>query len=214
MASVKIVHFKSKKYSDGTSPVLLRVIINRVINYYTLGDTFKCKYYPDINGNPDPRYKWNEPAMQFNSNFPNFKPSNRNLHNRLAEAEGILIELENEKINYGHDDFRQKFVKKDERIFLLAYLDSLIDRFRSTARIGNMMVYQSCRNVFNDFLKEDVQMTAITPKLLNQFIEFCQIRGLKKNSTSNYLRTLRAACNTAIKEEGLKYYPFENFDRW
>ena len=38
MASVKIVHFKSKKYSDGTSPVLLRVIINRVINYYTLGD--------------------------------------------------------------------------------------------------------------------------------------------------------------------------------
>ena len=214
MASVKIVHFKSKKYSDGTSPVLLRVIINRVINYYTLGDTFKCKYYPDIDGNPDPRYKWNAPAMQFNSNFPNFKQSNRNLHNRLAEAEGILIELENEKINYGHDDFRQKFVNKDERIFILAYIDTLTARLRANAKIGNAMAYESCHNVLKDFVKEDIQITEITPKLLNQFIEFLQKRNLKKNSISFYLRTLRAVCNKAQKEEGIKYYPFEKFNRW
>jgi integrase/recombinase XerD len=214
MASVKIVHFKSKKYSDGTSPILLRVIIDRVVKYYKLGDTLKCKYYLKINGNPDPRYKWNEDNGTFNSNFPNSKTANRNLHKRLAEAEGILIDLENEDDNFCHEDFRDQFIKKEKRVFLLAYMDYLIERLRSTSKIGNAMVYESCRNIFKEFLKEDILFTSITPKLLNQFIESCQKRGLKKNSISYYLRTLRAVCNTARKEEGLKYYPFENFDRW
>ena len=214
MASVKVVHFKSKKFSDGTSPILLRVIIDRVVKYYKLGDTYKCKFYPKINGDPDPRYKWNPDAGSFNSNFTNSSTANRNIRKRWAEAEGIIIDLENTNPDYSHDDFKAEFIQKEKRIYVLAYMDYLIERMLATENIGNAEVYRTCRNVFKKFTTDDIQFTEIKPKLLNQFIESCQKRGLKKNTINNYLRTLRAVCKKAMKEEGLKYYPFENFDRW
>ncbi|MBN2892733.1 MAG: hypothetical protein JXL97_12770 [Bacteroidales bacterium] len=41
-ASAKVILFKSKTFSDGKNPVLLRVTINRKVKYYNLGNNLKC----------------------------------------------------------------------------------------------------------------------------------------------------------------------------
>jgi integrase len=78
-------------------------------------------------------------------------------------------------------------------------------------RTGNAIVYQTAVNRFLDFYsKEDLHFKEITYKLLEEFIHSLTINGLKINSISNYLRSLRAIYNRAIKEKLVERseYPF------
>lgn len=214
MASIKLIHYKSKVLSDGTSPILLRVIINRVVRNYPVGDTLKCKYYPDVNGKADPRYQWNPESCRFLGNFPNHKTANRNLLKKQAEAEDIVLKLEDQQIHYTQEDFKKRFSNEQRPVYVLDYTMLLAARLRANSKVGNALVYEGLHNVLKDFLKEDKLITEITPKVLNLFIESLQQRNLKKNTIGHYLRTLRAVCKRAMKEEDIEFYPFDGFDRW
>ena len=202
MASVKIMIYKSKTYSDGSHPVLLRVIIDRKPVYYGVGgSSFNCL-----------TEQWDEEASIFNNKFPNYKKSNRNLHSILGKAEAILCDLEDENPNFTHSDFKKLFQKKNRKIYLLKYFNEIISRLEDSGRIGNASVYSTTRNAFKKFLEEDIPLTDINQKVIALFIENCEKNGLKPNSISNYLRTLRAIFNRAKKEEGFEYNPFNGFN--
>jgi hypothetical protein len=201
-ASAKILLFKSRKYLDKTHPVYLQVVIDGKPMYFSVGNNLKC--------NED---QWDFAKGIFKKNFDNYREANRNLHTAIGQAEKILIDLQFEKPNFTHADFKRLFVKKDKRIYLFKYTDEIIQRLKEAGHIGNAETYQTTRNVLYNFFEEkELELTDISIKNIQMFIEHCQSKNLKPNSINNYLRTLRAVFNRAIKEEGIEYYPFKNFN--
>lgn len=200
-ASARIVLFKSKTYKDKTHPVYLQVTINRKNKYYSLGNTFKCK--------PE---QWNSTDRRFNKTFPNYKKANRNISKSIATAEDILIDLENFSPGFSHDDFTRKYQHKVTKLYLFDYTDKIITRLKKAGKVGNAAAYEIAKNQFKKYMGKDKEMTAISKKDLQLFVEHCQAKELKPGTISNYLRTIRAVYNRARKEEDFNYYPFEGFN--
>ncbi|MFW6047373.1 MAG: tyrosine-type recombinase/integrase [Candidatus Woesearchaeota archaeon] len=200
MASVKIVHFTSKKLKDGTSPVLLRVTINRKPKYYKIGSNYYC--YPG---------QWNKEEGKFKKNIGNPGKANQKLLDTLNKAHRIILDLESEKPDFNHEDFKKIFDRKNTKLYLFQYFDEIIKRLEDQNKIGNADTYKDSKRALKKFLKEDIEMKELTVKDLNLFTEDCFKRDLKGTTISIWMRTLRALYNKAIKEEGLEHYPFKNY---
>jgi len=201
MASVKIVHFTSKKLKDGTSPVLLRVTIDRKPMYYKIGNHYNC--FP---------FQWNKKEGKFRKNFGNPGKANQRLLDTLNRAHRIILELEEKKPDFTHEDFKKRFEKKNTKLFLFDYFDYIISRWEEQNRTGNADTYKDSKRAFKKFLVNDIKMKDLTVKELNEFTEDCFKRGLKGTTISVWMRTLRALYNRARKEEGLKNYPFADYE--
>lgn len=202
-ASLKVVLYKSKTFTDGKHPVLLRVTINRKLKYYNIDNRFKCF-----------EKQWNKKDGQFNKRFPNHDKANRQIFKSLSKASDIIADLNENKVGFSISDFHKRYESKRDRIFLFEYFDHIIDRQESAGKSGNAEVYRTAKNAFYSFFNnnDSIEISDISTKDLNQFVEKCSGKGLKSSSINNYLRTLRALCNKAIDEEGYEYYPFKNFD--
>ncbi|HZK07250.1 MAG TPA: site-specific integrase [Bacteroidales bacterium] len=202
MATIKIVHFSSRKYNDGTSPIYLRLTIDRKTKYYNFPDNFKCA--------PG---QWDKRNNQFNTKFPGYNKSNKRLVKFQKQAQDIVSELneKNDDAGFTFDEFAEEFVKQKKELYLFEYFDQVIERLEKSGKIGNMQAYQFTKSKFYKFFKGEVEMKKVSLKDLNKFKEQCSNEALKDTSISMYLRTLRALFNRARKEESLDNDPFENF---
>lgn len=203
MATLKIIHYTSKKYSDKTSPVLLRLTIDRKIKNIKLPDNFRC--FPN---------QWSNKNMRFTTNYPNYDNANLRLAEIMQFAQKIEMELNRKNYNQGftHDEFIEQFKFKPKGLFLFEYFDQVIKKLEKTGKIGNMQAYQDAKSQFHKHFKSDIEMNKIKLKDLNSFVDKCQIEGQKDTTISVRLRTLRALFNKARKEENLENYPFEKFN--
>lgn len=203
MATMKIVHFNTRKYNDGTSPVYLRLTIDRKIKYFPFSDNFKC-----LPG------QWDKRNNNFTKAFPGHDKANERLLSVKKRAQDIISEL-NEKNNetgFTFDEFREQFVNEKNELFLFKYFDQIINRLDKVGKVGNKAVYQDTKNQFMKFFKDtDIEMSRITLKNLNLYVEECLANGQKDTTIHYRLRTLRALFNKAKSEEGLENYPFEKF---
>ncbi|MBN2892734.1 MAG: site-specific integrase [Bacteroidales bacterium] len=149
-----------------------------------------------------------------NKKFPNHEKANKEIFKALSKASDVKIDLKDNVPNYNISDFDRRFSEKKERIFLFDYFDEIIERYQNAGKAGNAEVYKTAKSKFFNFFQKDdnVELSDISVKVLNLFIEKSLGTGLKPSSIDNYLRTLRALYNKAIKEEGYEYYPFRNFD--
>jgi integrase len=203
MANLKIIHYTSKKLKDKTSPVLLRLTINRKVRNYSLPDNFHCL-----------KNQWNKNSSSFKPTYPNYNKANKRLDEALARARDICMELnrKNNDKGFSHDEFAEKFKATNKNLMLFKYFDEIYKRLVAANKVGNAATYLDTKNQFLKFLETDIEMKNLTLKILNQFVEQCQSEGQKDTSICVRLRTLRALYNKARKEEGLENYPFENFD--
>lgn len=204
MATIKIILYKSKKYKDKTSPVLLRLTINRKIRNFSLPDNYTC-----LPG------QWDRRNSRFNFKYPDYDEANERIDEFVNKAKKIVREL-NKKNNdegFTHDEFAVLYRKKNNQLYLFQYFDQIITRLDKAGKIGNRDVYQDTKNQFETYFGDpDRGMSKITIKDLNLFVEQCQAKGLKESTVHFRLRTLRSLFNKARKEEGLENYPFEKFD--
>jgi integrase/recombinase XerD len=202
-ASAKVILFKSKTFSDGKHPVLLRVTIDRRLKYYNIGGNYKCD-----------EKQWNKKDGIFNKKLPNHEKANKEILKALSKAFDIITDLKENVPNYNLSDFDRKFSAKKDQTLLFDYFDGIIERNQNAGKAGNAEVYKTTKSKFYDFFNknDNVQLSDVTVKMLNLFIEKAIGEGLKPITIDNYLRTLRALYNKAIKEEGYEYFPFKNFD--
>jgi integrase len=203
MATIKILHYSSKKYNDGTSPILLRLTIDRKIKYFTLPDNFRCL-----------SSQWDLKNGQFNNKYPNFQKSNKRLLDTQLKAMDIISIL-NQKNNdegFTHDEFEMVFKKKTSKFKLIEYFTQIVENLESRNKIGNATIYKDAKSQFSAFFDNDIEMKNITLKDLNKYVEQCKKNNQKDTTVSVRMRTLRAVFNKARKEEGLENYPFTNFD--
>jgi integrase len=215
MANFKIVFFKSKVYSDKTSPVFLRVTIDRKTKYFPFPDNFKCL----------PK-QWSKKDNEFKSTYPDHEKANEKLRLFYDKARFISMELnkKNNDSGFTFDEFTAELKRKTQRLFVFDYFDQIIERLKAAGKIGNAITYQDTKAQFKSFFLDsktnnmnentidEIEMKSIELKDLNKFVEYCQEKGHKDTTISVRMRTLRALFNRAKKEEKLENYPFSGFN--
>ena len=198
MANVRLVLDTRRAKSDGTFNVIFRITNCRKVYTINSGVSLNSKF-------------WKEQICEVNKLHPNAKLINLKLNKEYYLLQDAILRLDN---NFCISKLRNILSGKDlgnEYCTFKEFADKLISQMLESKRTGNALVYQTAVNRFLQFYgKEDLHFDKITYKLLEEFIHSLKVQGLKINSISNYLRSIRAIYNRAIKEKLVERseYPF------
>jgi len=198
MASLKLLLDIRRVKGDGTYNIIFRITHLRKVYTINSGVSIDSKF-------------WNEQTSEVLKRHPNAKRINLKLNKDYFLLQDGILRLEDrftiEKIR---NIFKGNEQNKETTTFKV-FADRLISQMLESKRTGNALVYQTAVNRFLQFYsKDNLQFNEITYKLLEEFVHSLTVNGLKINSISNYMRTLRAIYNRAIKEKVVERseYPF------
>ena len=88
-----------------------------------------------------------------------------------------------------------------------------IERMKQCKRLGGARVYNLSLEALRKHTNLNIPFSLFTPRDLHQLESRLAIAGMKVNSIGVHMRTFKAICNKAIKQELVDYawYPFRSF---
>ncbi len=202
MATIKIKLHKGKTLANGEHPIVLQIIKDRKRKVIYTNKSCKEKL-------------WDEKEGIVTKQHPNRYDFNSYLAAKKSEATSLLLSLETEKKDgYSLEEFERKLKNKSRKITVFNFIDSLIEKYLTTGKIGNCKVYKDTkRELMNFRKKKDFEFSDINQLFLSKFETHFRLREIKENTMSVYFRTLRSIYNKAIEEGYVKKsdYPFNVF---
>ena len=94
----------------------------------------------------------------------------------------------------------QSGVKRGETVF--GFMEKLIYRLKNRKQDGTARNYRAALGSFRRFRNgEDLTWKAFNPQLVEDYQIYLKSKGLAPNSTSFYMRIMRAVYNRAVKED-------------
>jgi site-specific recombinase XerD len=200
-ASIKPILYTHKTLSNGKHPILLQIIKDRKVKRISLGYS----------------------AFESEWDFKNNKPTKKYAYKTELEAvikskeaiftkQALALDLETE--DFTADALINRVKRKRNYATVIKYFDEVIAQMKKANQIGNSEVYVVCRNVVKNFNNgADLRFNQIDYTWLCKFEAHCIERDCKESTISNYLRTLRALFNRAIKDKiiTLDVYPFRDY---
>ncbi|MBT7464000.1 MAG: hypothetical protein HN686_08445, partial [Bacteroidetes bacterium] len=201
MASIKIKLYTGKKYKDGRHPIILQVIHNKKRKYITTG--YKAK-----------KSEWNFEKDIVGNKHPNSTRLKNRLKSKIVAAEKELLKLEDKGKPYTIDQLMAQISTKDSSGDFIAFTEEKISELKKVGSVGNARVYQTFLGSFKAFTgKTELDIIDIDYSLLVKYEGYLKENDASVNTISNYMRTMRAIYNKAIKE-GMaeqELYPFRNY---
>lgn len=205
MATVKI-KFRSSSRADKAGTLFYQVIHNRVTRQIYTG----YKLFP---------YEWN--AAESNIFIPADCDAGRSsylsslrgeLTAGISRLSGIISRLERAGIPYNADKVVELYGASDDDGCFISFATDLIRRM---SRIGKSQVaakYTTAVNSFKRFRGEcDVPMDDMDSNLMLEYEQWLKETGACKNTTSFYMRNLRAIYNRAAEKElTVQRFPFRH----
>lgn len=201
-ASLSVVCYKSKRLSNGESPLMLQVSKGGKRQYQSLGVSVNPKFWD---------FSKNKPK----SNCPNREYISKLILNKQAELQQRMLELNAEQKEYTtttllHDEHR-KFELKTVKQFY----QELIEQYKANDKCGNRLIYKSSYNSINVFTNGNLEIpfSAIDVTWLNKYEKWLRSKGNKETTMSLMFRTLRSAYNKAIDSKCARKsdYPFNDY---
>jgi integrase len=158
---------------------------------------------------------WENAAGRVKKSHPNAQVINTNLSQRYYEIQKAILQL-NEQKAFSFEALKEllnpKKPKQQHRVLSFKdYSQQLINEMVAAKSIGNALVYKVASKKLLEFYgSDDLQFRGLTYELLTSFINKLKADGAKVNTISNYLRTVRAIFNKAIKAKMVdrSLYPF------
>lgn len=122
----------------------------------------------------------------------------------------IIFLLDKKGMNYTVDDIVTDFKNYEKECSLFNFMERIIIRLKQTGKIRTSETYTSTLNSFKSFRKgEDIMLDAITSELMEDYQLYLQGRGAIPNTTSFYMRILRAVYQRAVDDELIEQHnPF------
>ena len=200
-ASIKPILYIHKTLSNGKHPIILQVIKDRKVKKISLGYSASKNEWD---------FKNNKPAKKY--------PYKIELEAVIKKKEAaftkqaMTLDLETE--NFTAETLVSNVKRKKSYATVLKYFDEVIAQMKKANQIGNAEVYTLSKNMVKKFTNGvDLRFNQIDYSWLSKFESECIERGCKENTISNYLRTLRALYNRAIKDKiiSLDTYPFREY---
>ena len=201
-ASLSVVCYKSKRLSNGESPLMLQVSKGGKRQYQSLGVSVNPKFWD---------FSKNKPK----SNCPNREYILKLILNKQAELQQRMLELNAEQKEYTtttllHDEHR-KFELKTVKQFY----QELIEQYKANEKCGNRLIYKSSYNSINVFTNGNLEIpfSAIDVAWLNKYEKWLRSKGNKETTMSLMFRSLRSAYNKAIESKCARKsdYPFNDY---
>lgn len=199
MVQLKIVLDTRRKKSDGTYPIV-----------YRLTDVKKVHVIPSKISISEEQ--WDIETKSIKKTHPNYMVLNTGLSKRFYEIQKALLQLEDEFSFDGLKDILdgKKQIKVKSQTFN-EFANQVINELLEVKRTGNAVVYRTAVNRLSGFCNNSkIKFKEINYSLLDSFTRKLIADGAKPNTVGNYLRSIRAIYNKAIKAKLIdrSYYPF------
>lgn len=192
---------KRRQKSDKCFNIIFRITHNRKVYTLNSGVAILEVY-------------WNGKRNEIDKSHPNANLLNLKISKQYFDLQKSILQLEEEfsieklkKIVSDEPEFEQQLTFKK-------FTEDLISQLVELNKTGNALVYQTALNQFMLVCDSDnLMFPEIDYVLIEKFSNCLLKKGLKQNSISNYLRTIRAIYNKAIKQKIVdrSLYPFSDF---
>ena len=192
MASIK-VKFRPSKNENKEGIIYYQIIQNRVIRQ------LKTDYRLFI-------HEWDEDnnvIITTNNSRQNYLQSiEERIDWDIKRLHSIIVHLENKRVKYTADDIIATFQKQANEQSLFNFMQGVIAQLQQMGKQRTSETYRCTLKSFMQFREDkDVLLEDIDSDLMLMYEAYLHNRGLTKNSTSFYMRILRAVYNRAVEKD-------------
>ena len=192
MASIK-VKFRPSINENKEGTIYYQIIQNRVIRQ------LKTDYRLFV-------HEWNEIESSIiitNSSRQNYLQSiEERIDWDIKRLQTIINQLENKRVKYTADDIIATFQKQANEQSLFNFMQGVIAQLQQMDKQRTSETYRCTLKIFMQFREDkDVLLDDIDSDLMLMYEAYLRGRGLTKNSTSFYMRILRAVYNRAVEKD-------------
>jgi site-specific recombinase XerD len=201
MATLKVLLFTSKVLSNGESPIMIRLTIDRKSSYISIGHTCNPEY-------------WNFDKDEPNKKHPNKKELDILVLHKIQEAKKLLLSLESDDIAVTLDSFKKRFIATNKNYSFNEYISLRIEDLIKEGRVSYANSYKDLRRILSKFHVKALYFNEVNHAFLSNFEKYMNESGLKPNTQGVYFRNFRAIYNHAVTND---YYitksenPFQKF---
>ncbi len=204
MATLKI-KFRPSTVVGKPGAVFYQIIHNRIARQHKTG----YRLYS---------HEWNSSLSEVI--IPEFNESRKSYLTEISNKirtdvmhfEKIVSVLENSGCSFTADDVIAKFVSDNPENHLFTFMEGLITNLKSLGRIRTSETYTASLNSFRRFLgNRNPTLDEMDSDMIRAYEAYLKQREVSPNSSSFYMRNLRAMYNRAI-EKGItsQQYPFKH----
>lgn len=192
MASIKVKFRPSTTiYKEGV--IYYQIIHNRVIRQQ------KTDYRIFT-------YEWDDKSesivMTNNDRFNYLHSIQERIEWGVKRLKNIVNHLEHSKYRYTADDIIQTFQKSADEQSLFKFMTGIIALLRQMGKHRTSETYSATLKSFMQFRNDkDLLLDEINADIMQMYEAYLHNKGLTKNSSSFYMRILRAVYNRAVEKE-------------
>lgn len=204
MASVKI-KFRTSTVKGGQGTIFYQVIHNRVARQVKTGYRI---YESEWNGNLSeivmPRFDETRKAY--------LSEIRGKVANDTRKFRRIMASLEHNGNPYTSDDVVSAFVSFNPQNSFFSFMEEVIANLIKLGKIRISETYTTSLNSFRRFRNDkDVPLDKIESDMMQAYEAWLKTNGVSPNSSSFYMRNLRAVYNRAVEKELMpQRFPFKH----
>ena len=192
MASIK-VKFRPSTNENKEGTIYFQIIQNRVIRQ------LKTDYRVFM-------HEWDEENSVIiitNSSRQNYLQSiEESIKWDIKCLQNIIKQLENKRVKYTAEDIISTFQKQANEQSLFNFMQSVIVQLQQMGKQRTSETYRATLRSFMQFREDkDILLEEIDSDTMLLYEAYLRNRGLTKNSTSFYMRILRAVYNRAVEKD-------------
>lgn len=130
----------------------------------------------------------------------------------LSKLHRVVGFLESHNEEYNTDDVISLFCMSGQSSSFMTFMSDIIKSLKKTGKFRTSEAYMATFNSFNRFIEyKDVLFDEIDSDMMIEYEYYLKSRGISQNSSSFYMRNLRAVYNRAVaKNMTLQRYPFRS----
>jgi site-specific recombinase XerD len=205
--SIYIVLDKRRKKSNGSYPIIFRLVHNRIATTIKSGYSVEEKFWDEKNLKVKRGSKLLPNVAEFNFRL---KRKESNYVNKIVELDdkGLLKDISTKELV----EILTEHKKNDKSKYFTDFADKIIDELIKEKRIGTAKAYSDALSFLKTYgKKKDITFTEINFRFLEKLEKrYMAVSTNHYNGLAVYLRAIRAIYNRAIGLGLVKesYYPF------
>jgi integrase/recombinase XerD len=201
MASVKVLLKEEKIDKTGRAPVYLRIIKDRKPKYISIGLRVKPQ-------------DWDSDSGKVKKSHPNKAQANAFIASKVAEAEGVALELQRESKFVSPVQIKNTIMGQSSESFL-KYFEKHLNTLEKTGKISSLTKATAVLSKLRVFLgTSDLLFDEVTVSFLKQYEAYLRDElGNSVNTIHSNLKIFRKLINDAIREDlfSIARDPFRKF---
>lgn len=220
LPKVKAILFTTKTYSDGTHPIMIRITMNRMRIYKTIGYSVLPDAWDEITSQVWEKKPTVSKRQEGQLNLEklkelkekyshaivlsNARQINTTIQDSLIEINDIIQAIRINKEELSLDNIKRKLnptVSEDRKISFIAYANERYELLLKQGSVGTARSYKSVITKIKRFIKgKDLKFANLDLKFLQDYESHMIVDGQKTNTIHNNFKIIRAIYYAAIKE--------------